>query len=82
MQTVCHPADAFQDAERPCVAGTELALGSRLEGLRRAVQQPQLDPITHLELHIAMPCIIIPLGQLLGPQKTLANLCQDLIPGS
>jgi hypothetical protein len=35
-----------------------------------------------LELHIAMTCIIIPLGQLLGLQKTLANLCQDLIPGS
>ena len=79
---VRHPADTFQDAERPCVAGTELALGVRLEGLRHAIQQSQPDPITHLELHIAMPCIIIPLGQLLGLQKTLANLCQDLIPGS
>ena len=70
LKTIRDVADALEDAKRPGITRTELAIGARREGLGRAVQQPQPDPVTHLELNVAMADIIVFLGQLLSLQKT------------
>jgi hypothetical protein len=43
------------------------------------VEKAQLDPRTHVELHIPVVGIIVFLGQLLGLDEPLTDLGEDLI---
>jgi hypothetical protein len=79
LQAVGNLADAFQHAERPGVAGAQLALGAGVEGLRRAMEKAQPDPIAYSKLQVAVGGVVVLLGELLCLQETLANFGEDLV---
>jgi hypothetical protein len=82
LKTVGDVAHALQDAEWPSIPGAELPFGAGHQRLGCAVEQPQPNPVPHLELDVAVACIVVFLGQLLRLEQTLAYLRQDLVPGA
>jgi hypothetical protein len=82
LQAVSDGTDAFQNTERTGKLRTELALRPRVKGLSRPVEQAQIDPIPDRKLHVAVPGIVVLLGQLLRLEKALTHLSQDHVPVS
>jgi hypothetical protein len=81
LQTVGERTDALQHTKRPGVARAQLALGARVQGLRRPVKEAQPHPVALRELRLAMMSVVV-LGQLLCLEKTLARLGQDVVAGA
>jgi hypothetical protein len=78
LQAVGNLADAFQHTERPGVARAQLALGTGVEGLRRAMEKAQPYPIAYSKLQVTVGGVVVLFGELLCLQETLANF-EDLI---
>jgi hypothetical protein len=79
LKAVCECANTLQHTKGTDVAGSQFALGARVQGVRGPVKEAQPHPITHRELRLAMMSIIVLPGQLLCLEKTLARISQDLI---
>jgi hypothetical protein len=56
-------------------------LGTRVQGLRRAVEESQLDPGTNVELQLSVVGIVVFLCQLLGLNQALACFGENVIAG-
>jgi hypothetical protein len=82
FKAVCEGANTLQHTKGTGVAGSQFALGARVQGLRGPVKEAQPHPIAHGELRLAMMSIIVLPGQLLCLEKTLARLSQDLVAGA
>jgi hypothetical protein len=52
LEQIDNLADAFQNTERSCIAGTELPFSVRFKGLGRPVEQAEPDPVTNRKLHV------------------------------
>jgi hypothetical protein len=81
LKVVCECANTLQHTKGTSVAGSQFALGARVQGLRGPVKVAQPHPIAHRELLMMMSIIVLP-GQLLCLEKTLARLSQDLVAGA
>jgi hypothetical protein len=65
LQAVGDGTDAFHNTERTGKLWTELALRPRVKGLSCPVEQTQIDQIPDRKLHVAVPGVVVLLGQLL-----------------
>jgi len=69
-----HLPNAFQDLERTCIAGVQLALGPVLEGVSRPVEKTKPDPMTHRKLQHAVVTVVVVLGELASLEEALADV--------
>jgi hypothetical protein len=74
-------SDLLDHSERTSPARSELMLGTRVQGLRRAVES-QLDPGTNVELQLPVVGIVVFLCQLLGLNQALACFGENVIAGT
>jgi hypothetical protein len=74
LKAVCECANTLQHTKGIDVAGSQFALGARVQGLRGPVKEPQPHPIAHRKLCLGMMSIIVLPGKLLCLEKTLARL--------
>ena len=79
LDAISDAADALQHAEGPSPARPQFVLGTRVQRLRRAVKEAQLDPRSHVELHLPVVGVIVLLRKLPSLNKALMDLSQHLV---
>ena len=79
-QAVRDVAHSFQHLKGPGVSRTELAAPARDQGLCRAMEQSEQNPITHVERQSAMVCVVVPLGVVLSLEKKFPDVGEEGVP--